>query len=83
MTEKLRAVLFRIFKEDSAIGRLIDRFVTREIITYLVFGVLTTAVNLITFYITKKIFIAVGWEGVLNSLLDSAGFEKALALLGK
>lgn len=83
MTEKLRAVLFRIFKEDSAIGRLIDRFVTREIITYLIFGVLTTAVNLITFYITKKIFIAIGWEGVLNSLLDSAGFEKALALLGK
>ena len=83
MTEKLRAVLFRFFKEDSAIGRLIDRFVTREIITYLVFGVLTTAVNLITFYITKKIFIAIGWEGVLNSLLDSAGFEKALALLGK
>lgn len=83
MTEKLRTLLFRIFKKESALGKLVDKFVTREILTYLIFGVLTTAVNLLTFYIFKKIFIAVGWDGVLNSLLGSAGFEKALALLGK
>lgn len=43
---------------------------------------LTTAVNLVTFYIFKKIFISIGWEGVFNKLLGSAGWDKALELLG-
>lgn len=82
MTEKIRELLFKIFKEESFIGKLIDKFFTREIVTYIIFGVLTTAVNLVTFYITKQIFISIGWDGVFNAMLGSAGWEKALALLG-
>ncbi len=83
MIDKLRELLFKIFKKESFIGKLIDKFFTREIITYIIFGVLTTAVNLIVFYITKKIFVSVGWKGVFNVVLGSAGMENALALLGK
>lgn len=82
MTGKIRELLFKIFKKESFIGKLIDKFFTREIVTYIIFGVLTTAVNLVTFYITKQIFISIGWDGVFNAMLGSAGWEKALALLG-
>lgn len=82
MIEKIRELLFKVFKKDGFIGKLIDKLFTREIVTYIIFGVLTTAVNLITFYITKKIFIAIGWDGVFNALLTSSGWEKALNLLG-
>lgn len=83
MIEKMRELLFRLFKKETFIGKLIDKLFTREIITYVIFGVLTTVVNLITFYITKKIFISIGWDGVFNALFTSAGSEKILALLGK
>lgn len=82
MIDKMRELLFKIFKRESFIGKLVDKFFTREIITYIIFGVLTTAVNLVTFYIFKKIFISIGWEGVFNKLLGSAGWDKALELLG-
>lgn len=82
MIDKMRELLFKIFKRDSFLGKLVDKFFTREIITYIIFGVLTTAVNLVTFYIFKKIFISIGWEGVFNKLLGSAGWDKALELLG-
>ena len=82
MIDKMRELLFRLFKKESFIGKLIDKLFTREIITYIIFGVLTTAVNLVTFYITKKIFISVGWDGIFNALIGSAGWEKALDLLG-
>ncbi|MBS5729227.1 MAG: GtrA family protein [Clostridium sp.] len=78
----MRELLFKIFKRESFLGKLVDKFFTREIITYIIFGVLTTAVNLVTFYIFKKIFISIGWEGVFNKLLGSAGWDKALKLLG-
>lgn len=83
MTEKIRELLFKIFKKESFFGKLIDKLFTREIITYVIFGVLTTVVNLVTFYITKKIFISIGWDGVFNAVFTSAGSEKILALLGK
>ncbi len=83
MIEKIREFLFKIFKKESFFGKLIDKLFTREIITYIVFGVLTTVVNLVTFYITKRIFISIGWDGVCNALFSSAGSEKILALLGK
>lgn len=83
MTDKIRELLFKIFKKESLPGKLIDKFFTREIVTYVIFGVLTTAVNLVTFYITKKIFTSVGWNGVFNAVIGSAGWEKALDLLGK
>ncbi len=82
MIEKIRELLFKIFKKESFIGKLIDKLFTVEIITYVFFGVLATAVNLIAFYIFKRIFISVGWDGVFNSLIASAGWEKAVELLG-
>lgn len=82
MIDKMRELLFKIFKRESFLGKLVDKFFTREIITYIIFGVLTTAVNLVTFYIFKKIFVSIGWEGVFNKLLGSAGWDKALKLLG-
>lgn len=82
MIDKMRELLFKIFKRESFLGKLVDKFFTREIITYIIFGVLTTAVNLVTFYIFKKIFISIGWEGVFNKLLGSVGWDKALELLG-
>lgn len=82
MIDKMRELLFKIFKRESFLGKLVDKFFIREIITYIIFGVLTTAVNLVTFYIFKKIFISIGWEGVFNKLLGSAGWDKALELLG-
>ncbi len=82
MIDKMRELLFKIFKRESFLGKLVDKFFTREIISYIIFGVLTTAVNLVTFYIFKKIFISIGWEGVFNKLLGSAGWDKALELLG-
>lgn len=82
MTEKIRELLFKIFKKDSFFGKLIDKFFTREIVTYVIFGVLTTAVNLVTFYIFKRIFVSIGWDGIFNKLIGSAGWDKALELLG-
>lgn len=82
MIDKMRELLFKIFKRESFLGKLVDKFFTREIITYIIFGVLTTAVNLVTFYIFKKMFISIGWDGVFNKLLGSAGWDKALELLG-
>ena len=82
MINKIRDFLFKIFKKESFLGKIIDKFFTREIITYLIFGVLTTAVNLISFYVTKKIFIAIGWEGVLNAVFEKANLTAVLELLG-
>lgn len=69
MIEKLRELLFKIFKKESFIGKLTDKLLTKEIVTYILFGVLTTVLNLFTFWAFKKIFISIGWEGVLNNLL--------------
>lgn len=81
MIDKIRELLFKLFKKESFIGKLIDKFFTKEIVSYIFFGVLTTAVNLLTFYLFKELFISIGWEGILNSLLSSAGWEKALDFL--
>ncbi|MBR4858962.1 MAG: GtrA family protein [Clostridia bacterium] len=69
MIDKIRELLFRIFKKESFLGRIIDKLFTKEIVTYVFFGVMTTVVNLITFYIFKRIFISIGWEGVFNSII--------------
>lgn len=81
MIDKIRELLFRLFKKESFIGKMIDKFFTKEIVSYIFFGVLTTAVNLLTFYLFKELFISIGWEGILNTLLSSAGWEKALDFL--
>lgn len=45
MIEALRKVVFKIFRPDSFPGKIADKLLTREIFLYIVFGVLTTAVN--------------------------------------
>ncbi len=53
---------------------------TKEIITYLICGVLTTVVNLLTFYLFKGLFISIGWSGVLNSVIPAdSPFLKVLS----
>ena len=69
MIEKTRELLFKIFKKESFLGKIIDKLFTKEIVTYVFFGVMTTVVNLITFYIFKQIFISIGWEGVFNTFI--------------
>lgn len=83
MIEKIRDLLFRFFKKDSFIGKIIDKFFTKEIVTYLVFGVLTTIVNLGTFYLFKKLFISIEWNGIFNILLEKAGLQNALEFFGE
>lgn len=80
MIDKFRELLFKFFKKETFIGKIIDKFFTREIISYVFFGVLTTAVNLLTFYVFKELFIKIGWDGVFNALITSAGWEKAFEL---
>ena len=49
MTDKIREKLFTVFKKESALGKLTDKFFTKEIISYLFFGVMTTAVNWVVY----------------------------------
>ncbi len=69
MIDKIRDFLFEIFKKDSFFGKLIDKLCTKEFITYIVFGVMTTVVNFVTFYIFKKVFVSIGWTGILNGII--------------
>ncbi|MDR1665307.1 MAG: GtrA family protein [Clostridiales bacterium] len=48
--------------------KLIEKFLTREIITYLVFGVLTTLVGLSTYWLFSE---ALGIETVVSNILSS------------
>ena len=56
MIEKLRELLFKIFKKESFLGKIIDKLVTKEIVTYIIFGVLTTLVNFLTYTAVIKTF---------------------------
>ncbi len=69
MIDRIRELLFKIFKKESFLGRIIDKLFTKEIVTYILFGVMTTVVNLVTFYIFKRIFISIGWEGIFNTVI--------------
>ena len=80
MIEKIRKLLFKLFKKESFIGKIIDKFFTQEIVLYVFFGVLTTVVNLVTFYLFKKLFISIGWEGALSSILPPD--SKATEIIG-
>ena len=80
MIEKIRELLFKVFKKESFIGKIIDKLFTEEIVLYVFFGVLTTVVNLATFYVFKKLFISIGWEGVLSSVLPPD--SKAAEIIG-
>lgn len=69
MIDKIREILFKIFKKNGFIGKLIDKFFTKEIVSYVFFGVLTTIVNLAVFYLTKQLFAAISWNGVFNTIV--------------
>lgn len=55
MIEKIRTALFKVFKKDTFLGKLVDKVFTKEIIMYLVFGVATTLVNYITYTLLIKL----------------------------
>lgn len=82
MIDKIRNLLFKIFKKESFLGKIIDKLFTKEIVTYILFGVLTTVVNLLTFYIFKRIFISVGWEGIFNSIIPEGSSLQKLFVGG-
>lgn len=44
-----RKIFFKIFKPETALGKIIDKLVTKEVVSYLIFGVLTTVVNMVTY----------------------------------
>ena len=69
MIDKIRELLFRIFKKDGFIGKMIDKFFTKEIVSYIFFGVMTTIVNLAVFYLVKKLFGSIGWNGLFNNIV--------------
>ncbi len=80
MIEFLRRIAFKTVKKESFLGKIADRLLTKEIILYLVFGFLTTAVNLAVFFLCNRAFRAAGWEGALGSLFVKNGWTKAAEL---
>lgn len=52
--------------------RLFGKLFNREVLSYLFFGVLTTLVALLMFYLPDKLFSAVGYMGVVHYATGSA-----------
>ena len=69
MIDKIRESLFKLFNKDSFIGKIIDKLCTKEMINYFLSGILTTLVNIATFFVFKLIFTKIGWDGILNLIL--------------
>lgn len=80
LIEWMRKIAFKLFKPESALGKVADKLLTREVIMYLIFGVLTTVVNLLAFWAFNRLFAAIGWEGVLGKLFENRGWQKAADL---
>ena len=60
MIDKIKeSIIFKIIKKDSRLGSAIDKIVTKEVITYIIFGVLTTAVNWAVYTLFVK-FLGIG-----------------------
>lgn len=79
----LRKIVFKVVPRSSFLSKIADKLLTREIFLYLVFGVATTVVNLIAFWLCNRAFDAAGWEGTLGSIFVSRGWEKAAELFSK
>lgn len=58
--------------------RLFGKIFNREVLLYLLFGVLTTVVSLITFWLPTKLFSALGYQGVVHYV---SGSEKNFAYI--
>lgn len=78
MINKIRDLLFKYFKKDGFPGKLIDKFVTKEFISYVLFGVLTTVLNFAVYIGFHELFLAIGWEGILHSILPDNEFIRQL-----
>lgn len=46
--------------------RLFGKIFNREVLSYLLFGALTTVVSLVTFWLPTKLFSLVGYQGVVH-----------------
>ena len=78
MINKIRDLLFKYFKKDGFPGKLIDKFVTKEFISYVLFGVLTTVLNFAVYIGFHELFLAIGWEGLLHGILPDNEFIRQL-----
>ena len=78
MIDKIRDLLFKYFKKESLIGNLINKIVTREFITYVIFGVLTTILNFAVFWAFHELFLAIEWEGAFHSIIPDNEFFHGL-----
>ena len=63
--EKIR--LYRWLNEHRLFGKIFNR----EMLSYLVFGALTTVVSLVTFWIPDKLFSALGYQGIVHYVTGS------------
>ncbi|MDR3344341.1 MAG: GtrA family protein [Oscillospiraceae bacterium] len=54
---------------------LIKKLLNRETLLYLVFGLLTTVVNLGLYWGMQKIFAAVAWQGVVHLFDESKNYD--------
>lgn len=63
--EKIR--LYKWLNEHRLFGKIFNR----EVLSYLVFGALTTVVALVTFWLPDKLFSAVGYQGVVHYVTGS------------
>ncbi|MGN0634839.1 MAG: GtrA family protein [Acutalibacteraceae bacterium] len=59
--------LYKFFNTHRIFGKICNR----EVLSYLFFGVLTTVVSLVTFWLPDRLFSAVGYPGVLHYILHS------------
>ncbi len=57
-----RIPLYKWLNEHPLFGRIFNR----EVLSYLFFGVLTTVVSLVTFWLPTKLFSLVGYQGVVH-----------------
>ena len=63
--EKIR--LYRFLNEHALFGKIFNR----EVLSYLLFGALTTLVSLVTFWLPDKLFSAIGYMGVVHYVTGS------------
>lgn len=52
--------------------RLFGKIFNREILSYLLFGVLTTVVSLVTFWLPDRLFALIGYQGIVHYVTGSA-----------
>lgn len=77
--EGLRKILFKIFKPETALGKIVNKLVTKEIISYLFFGVMTTLVNFVTYSLLVK--LAFGGNPADSQVTLSNGIAWCVAVI--